>query len=229
MAAGRKLLLFRFGSGHERREEHDKGKPSAGSSATSVKRLTLARRVSTSQWSYELLLDGVTHGWFVTRPIYLPDDSNIGPQRSATGTDTFAIWVQSLSFCLLSRTREVTPREQNIPFHSIPKMCKRTRGVLISQGTRNDNCGVGPKAAAVDRGPGPSHIENPVSWLDRNRLAAFTSLLTSPRALMVESRVSVVTKAASRTAAVFCHRPPSGARDAKRACRAYVAPRQRVD
>ncbi|RWV98544.1 hypothetical protein GW17_00038604 [Ensete ventricosum] len=99
----------------------------------------------------------------------------------------------------------------------------------LRQGTRNDNCGVGPKAAAVDRGPGPSHIENPVSWLDRNRLAAFTSLLTSPRALMVESRVSVVTKAASRTAAVFCHRPPSGARDAKRACRAYVAPRQRVD
>ena len=42
----------------------------------------------------------------------------------------------------------------------------------ISQGTWNDT--------VVDCGPDRGHTENPVSWIDRNRLAAFTSLLTSP-------------------------------------------------
>lgn len=68
---------FRFCSGHERREEHDKGKPSAGSSATSVKRKPWTAAVGAPRvhftTSYELLLAVVLHGSH--HPFYLPDDS----------------------------------------------------------------------------------------------------------------------------------------------------------
>ncbi|RRT44011.1 hypothetical protein B296_00028217 [Ensete ventricosum] len=69
----------------------------------------------------------------------------------------------------------------------------------------------GPKAAAVDRGPDPSHIENPRS----KQASSF--------------HVTAYVTSGTNGREPHLGRPPAGARDAKRACTAYVAPRQRVD